>query len=149
MKKLLALAGLATALFAAVPMAAQADSYRHVERDGPRGGHYERDVYRDNDRLGDRHGDRHGDRDWGRRGPDRHGDRDWGRHGPDRRDYHRMERRDFGYWRPHLERARYHHFGRPAFYDDYYRVPCRDERGRMVMLTLSAYTGAILSVSFR
>ncbi|KAB7740707.1 hypothetical protein F2P47_06560 [Parvibaculum sedimenti] len=128
MKKLFALAGLATALFAAVPMAAQADSYRHVERDGPRGGHYERDVYRDNDR---------------------HGDRDWGRHGPDRRDYHRMERRDFGYWRPHLERARYHHFGRPVFYDDYYRVPCRDERGRMVMLTLSAYTGAVLSVSFR
>ena len=128
MKKLFALAGLATALFAAVPMAAQADSYRHVERDGPRGGHYERDVYRDNDR---------------------HGDRDWGRRAPDRRDYHRMERRDFGYWRPHLERARYHHFGRPVFYNDYYRVPCRDERGRLVMLTLNAYTGAVLSVSFR
>lgn len=114
MKKLLALAGLATALFAAVPMAAQADTYRHVERDGPRGGHYERDVYRDNDRYRDRH-----------------------------------ERRDFGYWRPHLERARYHHFGRPVFYDDYYRVPCRDHWGRPVMLTLSAYTGAILSVNFR
>ena len=131
MKKLLALAGLATALFAAVPMAAQADTYRHVERDGPRGGHYERDVYRDNDRY-----------------RDRHERRDWSRY-DHRHEVRRMERRDFGYWRPHLERARYHHFGRPVFYDDYYRVPCRDHWGRPVMLTLSAYTGAILSVNFR
>lgn len=128
MKKLLALAGLATALFAAVPMAAQADSYRHVERDGPRGGHYERDVYRDNDR---------------------HGDRDWGRGDRDHRDYRRMERRDFGYWRPHLERSRYYGFGRPVYYNDYYRVPCRDNYGRFVTLTVNAYTGAVLSVSLR
>lgn len=114
MKKFLALAGLATALFAAVPMAAQADSYRHVERDGPRG-HFERDVYRHNDRG---------------------------------REVRHMERRDFGYWRPGLERARYHHFGRPVFYDSYYRVPCRDYLGRTVMLTVNAYTGTIISVGF-
>jgi len=143
MKKLFALAGLATALFAAVPMAAQADSYRHVERDGPRGGHYERDAYRDNDGRGDRDWGRHGG--WDRRDDDYRGRHD----GPDRRDFHRMERREFGYWRPHLERARYHYFGRPVFYNDYYRVPCRDSWGRPVVLTLSAYTGAILSVSFR
>ncbi|HUD51316.1 hypothetical protein [Parvibaculum sp.] len=118
MKKLLALAGLATALFAAVPMAAQADSYRHVERDGPRGGHYEKDVYRDHGRPG---------------------------HRPD---YRHMQRRDFGYWRPHLERARYHHFGRPVFYDHYYRVPARNYRGAVVMLTVNAYTGAIISVGY-
>ena len=126
MKKILALAGLATALAVAAPMAAQADSYRHVERNGPHGGHYEKDVYR--------HNDRHGDRD------------DWRR---DRHEYRHEMRRDFGYWRPHLERSRYHHFGRPVFYNDYYRVPCRDYRGRMVMLTVSAYNGAVLSVSFR
>lgn len=46
MKKFLALTGIVTALAIAAPMAAQADSYRHVERNGPHGGHYERDVYR-------------------------------------------------------------------------------------------------------
>lgn len=124
MKKLLALAGLATALFAAVPMAAQADSYRHVERDGPRGGHYERDVHRSNDRH--------------------HDNRGWDRG----RDYRHMKRHDFSHWRPGLERARYRHFGRPVFYDDYYRVPCRDYRGRAVTLTINAYTGTILSIGY-
>lgn len=130
MKKLLALAGLATVLLAAAPMTAQADEYshRHVERDGPRGGHYERDVYRHHERRDDR--------------------RDWSRHDDRRADYRHMERRDFGYWRPHLERSRYSHFGRPVFYGDYYRVPCRDYRGHLVMLTINAYTGAILSVGF-
>lgn len=132
MKKLLALAGLATALFAAVPMAAQADSssYRHVERDGPRGGHYERDVYRSR-------GDRYDHRDWDR-------GRDRGYHRG--HDYRHMTRHEFGHWRPHLERSRYHHFGRPVAYGHYYRVPCRDYRGHLVTLTVSAYTGAILSV---
>lgn len=115
MKKFLVLAGLATALFATVPMTAQADNYRHDDRR----------IYRD------------------------HGKRDWGRGSYDRRhDYRHMKRRDFGYWRPRLERARYHHFGRPIFYDHYYRVPCRDYRGRLVMLTVNAYTGAIISVGF-
>jgi hypothetical protein len=110
MKKFFALAGVAAALVVAVPMAAQADSYRHVERDGPRGGHYERDVY----------------------------------HG---HSYH-QQRRDFDHWRPGLERARYHGFGRPVFYDHYYRVHARDYRGRLVLLTVNAYTGAIISVGF-
>ncbi len=129
MKKLLALAGLATALFAAVPMAAQADSssYRHVERDGPRGGHYERDVHRSHDR----------DRD---RGYDR------GHHRG--HDYRHMKRHDFGHWRPHLERSRYHHFGRPVAYGHTYRVPARDYRGHTVTLSVNAYTGAILSVGY-
>jgi hypothetical protein len=115
MKKFIALAGAAAALVMAVPMAAQADSYRHVERDGPRGGHYERDVYRGHDR-----------------------------------DYndHRMQRRDFDHWRPGLERSRYHGFGHPVFYDHYYRVHARDYRGRLVLLTVNAYTGTIISVGF-
>lgn len=121
MKKTLALAGFAAALFTAVPMAAQADNYRHA--DGPRG-HYERDV---------------------RRGADH--DRRWDR-GPDRHDYRKMKRRDFSYWRPALENRRYHHFGRPVFYDHYYRVPARDYRGHLVTLTINAYTGAILSVGY-
>lgn len=138
MKKLLALAGLATALFAAVPMAAQAGGYsdRHVERDGPRGGHYERDVYRS-------HGDRHGDRDRDRgyhRGHDRGYDRG--------HDYRHMKHHNFGHWRPSLERARYHHFGRPVAYGHYYRVPARDYRGHTVTLSVNAYTGAILSVGY-
>lgn len=118
MKKFLALAGVAAALVMAAPMAAQADSYshRHVERDGPRGGHYERDVYRHN----------------GHRGPD----------------YRQMRRHEFSHWRPGLERQRYRGFGRPVFYDHYYRVHARDYRGRLVLLTVNAYTGAIISVGF-
>lgn len=116
MKKFLVLAGVAAALVTAVPMTAQADSYRHVERDGPRGGHYERDVYRHN----------------GHRGPD----------------YRHMQRHEFSHWRPGLERQRYRHFGRPVFYDHYYRVPARDYRGRIVLLTVNAYTGTIISVGF-
>ncbi len=122
MKKFLVLAGVAAALMTALPMAAQADSYR----DGQRGGHYQSDARRGHD----------SNRNWNR-------DRDH-----DRRDYRRMQRRDFSYWRPGLENRRYHHFGRPVFYDHYYRVPARDYRGRMVMLTINAYTGVILSVGY-
>lgn len=122
MKKFLILAGVAGALLTSLPMAAQADSYR----DGPRGGHYDRD-------MGRGHGS---DRDWNR-------DRD-----RDRRDYRHMQRRDFSYWRPGLESRRYHHFGRPVFYDNYYRVPARDYRGRVVFLTINAYTGVIVSVGY-
>ncbi len=111
MKKFLALAGVAAALVMAAPLAAQADSYR----DGPRGGHYQRDGYRGHDRG---------------------------------LDYRHMQRRDFGYWRPNLERSRYYGFGRPVFYDHYYRVHARDYRGRLVLLTINAYTGAIISVGF-
>jgi hypothetical protein len=128
MKKFLALAGVAAALVMAVPMAAQADSYRHVERDGPRGGHYERDVYRSHDR------------DYGR-GYDRGYHRGY-------ENAERRERRDFDHWRPGLERSRYHGFGRPVFYDHYYRVPCRDYRDRAVFLTVDAFSGAVISVGF-
>jgi hypothetical protein len=118
MKKFLALAGVAAALAMAAPVAAQADTYshRHVERTGPHGRHVERDVYRHNDR--------------GHRGPD----------------YRHMRRHEFSHWRPGLARHRYSHFGRPVFYDHYYRVPARDYRGRMVLLTVNAYTGVIISV---
>lgn len=119
MKNFFALAGIAAALAIATPMAAQADSYRHVERTGPRGGHYERDVYRHNDRHDDRH---------------------------ERRDYRRMERHEFSHWRPGLERERYYGFGSPVYYDDYYRVRAHDYRGRLVYLNINAYTGVILSI---
>lgn len=137
MKKFFALAGVAAALVMAVPMAAQADSYRHVERDGPRGGHYERDAYHDYDRDHGRDYGRDNDHDYGRGY-----DRDHGR------DYGHMQRRDFDHWRPGLERSRYHGFGRPVFYDHYYRVRARDYHGRFVLLTVNAYTGTIISVGF-
>jgi Ni/Co efflux regulator RcnB len=115
MKKFLALVGVATALVVAAPMAAQAgSSYRHVERDGPRGGHYERDVYR--------HNDRH--------------------------DYRQMKRHSFNHWRPGLERRHYRGFGRPAYHGHYYRVRAHDRHGRLVLLTINAYTGVILSVGY-
>tara|TARA_R110000868_G_scaffold4302_2_gene27327 strand:+ start:4996 stop:5364 length:369 start_codon:yes stop_codon:yes gene_type:complete len=120
MKNFLALAGIAAALAIATPIAAQADSYRHVERTGPRGGHYERDVYRHNDHRADRH--------------------------QDRRDYRNMKRHEFSHWRGGLERQRYHGFGRPVYYDDYYRVRAHDHRGRLVYLNVNAYTGVILSI---
>lgn len=128
MKKFLALAGVAAALMMVAPMAAQADSssHRHVERQNQRG-HVSRDVYRHNDR-GQRPVYRHNDR--GQRGPD----------------YRHMRRHDFSHWRPGLQRQRYGHFGRPVFYDHYYRVPARDYRGRLVLLTVNAYTGVIISV---
>jgi len=69
-------------------------------------------------------------------------------HREDRRDYRRMERRSFGYWRPHLERRHYRGFGRPVYYGDYYRVPARDFYGRGVILTVNAYTGVILSIGY-
>ncbi len=121
MKNFLALAGIAAALTIATPMtAAQADSYRHVERTGPRGGHYERDVYRHNDHRADRH--------------------------QDRRAYRNMKRHEFSHWRGGLERQRYYGFGRPVYYDDYYRVRAHDHRGRLVYLNVNAYTGVILSI---
>ena len=121
MKNFLALAGIAAALTIATPMTvAQADSYRHVERTGPRGGHYERDVYRHNDHRADRH--------------------------QDRRAYRNMKRHEFSHWRGGLERQRYYGFGRPVYYDDYYRVRAHDHRGRLVYLNVNAYTGVILSI---
>jgi len=123
MKHFLALAGIAAALAIATPMAAQADNYRHVERTGPRGGHYERDVYRHNDRHANRHDNRH-----------------------DRRAYRHMKRHEFSHWRPGLERQRYYGFGRPVYYSDYYRVRAHDHRGRLVYLNVNAYTGVILSI---
>jgi Ni/Co efflux regulator RcnB len=120
MKHFLALAGIAAALAIATPIAAQADSYRYVERTGPRGGHYERDVHRG-----------HVDR-----GHDRH----------DRRDYRKMKRHQFSHWRPGLERQHYRGFGRPVFHDHYYRVRAHDRRGRLVYLNVNAYTGVILSI---
>lgn len=128
MKKFLAFAGVAAALLMAAPMAAQADSrsHRQVERQSPRG-HVSRDAYRHNDR-GQRPVYRQNDR--GHRGPD----------------YRQMRRHDFSHWRPGLQRQRYSYFGRPVFYDHYYRVPARDYRGRLVLLTVNAYTGVIISV---
>jgi len=117
MKKFLALAGVAVALMMAAPMAAQAASNDHRHVERQNPrGHVSRDVYRHNDR--------------GHRGPD----------------YRHMRRYDFSHWRPGLQRQRYGHFGRPVFYGHYYRVPARDYRGRLVLLTVNAYTGVIISV---
>lgn len=112
MKHFLALLGVVAALTMAVPMVAQADSYRHVERTGPRGGHHERNVYRHNGHV----------------------------------DYRHMQRRSFGHWRPGLERRHYRSFGRPVFYDYYYRVRAHDNHGRLVLLTVNAFTGAIIAI---
>ncbi|HEY4344121.1 MAG TPA: hypothetical protein VGN05_07240 [Parvibaculum sp.] len=90
----------------------------------------------------DSYSHRHIERD----GPRGHVSRDvYRRHdrGPD---YRQMRRHEFGHWRPGLERQRYGHFGRPVFYDHYYRVHARDYRGHLVLLTVNAYTGAIISV---
>lgn len=112
MKHLLASLGVAASLIMAMPVVAQADSYRHIERTGPRGGHYERNIYRHNGHA----------------------------------DYRHMQRRSFGYWRPGLERRHYRGFGRPIFYDHYYRVRAYDHRGRVVLLTVNAFTGAIIAI---
>jgi len=126
MRKILALAGVAAALMAFAPMSAQADS-RHDR--GDRHGKHDR---------WDRH-DRHDNR-WDR------GDRRWNR-GHHYNHRHQV-RRDFYHWRPYLERARYRNFGRPAYYGDYYRVRAHDYRGRIVILDVNAYTGAILRIGF-
>ena len=66
----------------------------------------------------------------------------------DRREYRHMQRRSFSYWRPHLERRHYRGFGRPVYYGHYYRVHARDFYGRIVILTVNAYTGAIISIGY-
>lgn len=76
---------------------------------------------------------------------DHDGRRDYREH---RRDYRHMERRSFGYWRPHLERRHYRGFGRPVYYGHYYRVRAHDFYGRIVILTVNAYTGAIISIGY-
>ena len=90
------------------------------------------------------HDARDGGRDNGRHGPAYHqNDRDHGR------DYGRHEsRRDFTHWRPRLERAHYRSFGRPVLYRDHYRVQARDVRGRLVILHVNAFTGAIIRAGF-
>ena len=123
MRKFLALAGVAVALALAAPVAAQADGYRPYDHDGYRSMHYDRDGRRDY----------------------REHRRDYRE---DRRDYRRMERRSFSYWRPHLERRHYRGFGRPVFYGHYYRVRAHDFYGRIVILTVNAYTGAIISIGY-
>lgn len=121
MNKFLTTAVIAATLAIGTPMVAQADSNRHDDR---RGGH-SRD-YRDNDRR-DHREYRHSDR-------------------RDHRDYRRMKRHEFSHWRPHLERQHYRSFGRPVFYDNYYRVRAHDRRGHVVFLNVNAYTGVILSI---
>jgi len=129
MKKILALAGIAAALMTFAPMAAQADP-RHDNR----GGHhdrYDRNDRNDRDGRWDRNDRRNG---WNRN-----------HHGPR---YQHHVRRDFGHWRPGLERARYRNFGRPTFYGDYYRVRAHDYRGRLVILDVNAYSGTIIRIGF-
>ena len=125
MRKILALAGVVVALALAAPVAAQADSHRHIERTGPRGGHYEKNIYRQQHQN---------------RGQRYRYDR--------RHDYRHMQRRSFTYWRPHLERYHYRSFGHPVFYNHYYRVRARDFYGRFVILTVNAYTGVVISSSY-
>lgn len=85
----------------------------------------------------------------------RHGnhDRHDGYHHSDRRDhshndYRRMQRYEFSHWRPHLERQHYRGFGRPVYYNNYYRVRAYDPRGHIVFLNVNAFTGVILSVGY-
>tara|TARA_R110000824_G_scaffold390760_2_gene587488 strand:+ start:176215 stop:176700 length:486 start_codon:yes stop_codon:yes gene_type:complete len=129
MRKFLVLAGIATALMVAapvvVPVAAQADSYRSDHRSAHRD---HRDVRRDHRDV-------------------RRDHRDARRHYREaRRDYRHMKRHSFNHWRPGLERHHYRGFGRPVFHDHYYRVRAFDRYGRIVFLSVNAYTGVVISV---
>jgi len=123
MRKFLALAGVAVALALAAPVAAQADGYRSHDRDGYHSTRFDRDgrrYYREHRRD----------------------------YREDRRDYRHMQRRSFNHGRPHLERRHYRGFGRPIFYGHYYRVRAHDFYGRIVILTVNAYTGMIISIGY-
>lgn len=134
MRKYLALAGIAAALMVGAPMAAQADNYRSDHRQIHRGDH--RSMHRD-------HRDARRDHREARR-DHREARRD---HREARRDYRHMKRHAFSHWRPALERHHYRGFGRPVFHDHYYRVRAFDRFGRIVFLSVNAYTGVLISVS--
>jgi hypothetical protein len=59
-----------------------------------------------------------------------------------------QSRRDFNHWRPGLERAHYKRFSQPVYHNGYYRVRAHDSHDRLVLLTISAITGAIIAASY-
>jgi Ni/Co efflux regulator RcnB len=111
MKKFLAIAGVATMLLAAVPLAAEAAPYNNHGQQQSRNYH-----------AGPSHSR-----------PAVH---------------HQQVRRDFNHWRPGLERSHYRSFSNPVYSNGYYRVRARDNHNRLVLLTISAITGAIIASSY-
>lgn len=150
MKRLFAIAGLASVLGLAAPVAAGAAAL--IPAIGINGGAEVQLVKDSHDRYNgkgyDRSRSRHnGGHDY-ERSRSRHND------GYDdhrsRRSYGRHEARSWGHWRPYVERRHYHSFGAPTYYrhhpryGDYYRVRARDRNNVAVWLGISAVTGAIL-----
>jgi hypothetical protein len=62
--------------------------------------------------------------------------------------HHQQPRREFSHWRPGLERSHYRGFSHPVYSNGYYRVHARDNHNRLVLLTISAITGAIIASSY-
>ncbi|MFZ3034679.1 MAG: hypothetical protein WA138_11780 [Parvibaculum sp.] len=144
MKKILAVAGIATLLMAAAPVTAEAAPRDHSQRSHNSG----RDHRSDNSgRSHDASRSTRHDR-AERRVENRQ--RDVHRHREVRREHvaRRHQRREFNHWRPGLERAHYRHFSAPVYHNGYYRVRAHDHHDRLVLLTISAITGAIVVSSY-
>ncbi|MCF8470560.1 MAG: hypothetical protein K9G30_07230 [Parvibaculum sp.] len=137
MKRLFAIAGLASVLGLAAPVAAGAASL--IPAIGVNGGAEVQLVRGGQDRY---HSNGH-DRSRSRRNDGYDNRRSQGFYG-------RHEARPWGHWRPYVERRHYHSFGAPVYYrhhpryGDYYRVRARDRNNVAVWLGISAITGAIL-----
>jgi len=140
MKRFLVLAGLATSLGLAVPVAAQAATIAPAV--GVQGG-VQLQL------AGGKHG--HGGYHGGPRyhhkpPPPRH----YYRPPPVVHHHYHPAPRPWAYWQPYVVRYHYHSFGPPVYYTghpyygDYYRVRARDRHNVAVWLGISAITGAIL-----
>lgn len=172
MKKILAAAGVASLLVTTVPLAAQAAPRDHTQQhQNSRSDRHAGNSYRSHDANRSNRHDRAE-----RRAENRY--RDVRRHREVRRERierrhaiqrwnHRMERRyaqaerrheramarhyrhrEFRHWRSGLERAHYRHFSAPVYYNGYYQVRAHDRDDRVVLLMISALTGAIIASSY-
>lgn len=152
MKKLLVLAGLATALGLAVPAAAQAVTIApavgvqggtQIQLAGGKHGHHGHHGYRGHRGHGRHH---YGGPAYRYRPPAVH---HYYRPPPVVHHYHHAPR-PWSYWQPYVVRHHYHSFGAPVYYSghphygQYYRVRARDRNNVAVWLGISAITGAIL-----
>lgn len=143
MKRFLVLAGLATSLGLAVPVAAQAVTI--VPAVGVQGG-AQLQLAGGKHGHGGYHG-HHGGPRYHHRPPAVH---HYYRPPPVVYHHYRPAPRPWAYWQPYVVRHHYHSFGPPVYYTghphygDYYRVRARDRHNVAVWLGISAITGAIL-----
>ena len=172
MKKILAAAGVASLIVTMVPLVAQAASIDHAQQNQTSrfdryagNSHHSHDADRSNshDRAALRAENHYRDV---RRHREVRRERVERRHAVQRWN-HRMERRyaqaelrheramvrhdrhrEFRHWRPGLERAHYRHFSAPVYYNGYYQVQAHDRGDRVVLLMISALTGAIIASSY-